>query len=37
MNIEFYSYAHIKLPNEILKYQSLVFNKFGYKINQVVK
>ena len=36
MNIEFYSFAHITLSNEILKYQSLVFNKFGYKINQVV-
>ena len=36
MNIEFYSFAHITLSNEILKYQSLVFNKFGYKINQVI-
>lgn len=36
MNVQFYSYAHTTLPNEILIHQSLVFNKFGYKINQTV-
>jgi hypothetical protein len=36
MNIQFYSYAHTTLSTEILKYQSLVFNKYGYKINQIV-
>lgn len=36
MNIEMYSYSHSNLPKEILEHQYLVFNKFGYKINQIV-